>query len=164
MNEPKASFAAFYESERHRVFRAVLMATRQPERSEDAVSQAFTAAFERWDRVGTHPNPTAWVIRSALNAFRSGWRIWRREFPELGDVIAIAPEPAGIESDLLSLLWRLPARQRQVVALRIVADLDTKQTAAILGIAPGTVTAHLHRALHSLRQAMRGTEYEELAR
>jgi RNA polymerase sigma factor (sigma-70 family) len=163
MTDDKPSFAAFYESERHRVFRAVLMATRQPERSEDAVSDAFTAAFERWDRVGSHPNPTAWVIRSALNAFRSGWRIWRREFPELGDVIAIAPNRAGIDNDLLSLLWRLPARQRQVVALRIVADLDTKQTASLLGIAPGTVTAHLHRALHFLRQAMDETEYRELA-
>jgi len=30
-------------------------------------------------------------------------------------------------------------------------DLDTAQTAEVLGIAPGTVTAHLTRALAALR-------------
>ena len=49
------------------------------------------------------------------------------------------------------MLQRLPARQRQVVALRIFLDLDTAQTADVLGIAPGTVTAHLARALAALR-------------
>ena len=41
---------------------------------------------------------------------------------------------------------RLPARQRQVVALRLFLDLDTARTAQVLGIAPSTVKAHLARA------------------
>lgn len=45
----------------------------------------------------------------------------------------------------------LPQRQRQVVALRIFLDLDTAATADVLGIAEGTVTAHLHRAMTALR-------------
>ena len=57
------------------------------------------------------------------------------------------------------MLQRLPARQRQVVALRIFLDLDTAQTAEVLGIAPGTVTAHLTRALTALR-----TEFAAYAR
>jgi len=46
---------------------------------------------------------------------------------------------------------RLPARQRQVVALRLFLDLDTGRTAEVLGIAPGTVQAHLGRAIAALR-------------
>jgi RNA polymerase sigma-70 factor (ECF subfamily) len=46
---------------------------------------------------------------------------------------------------------RLPARQRQVVALRLVLDLDTGRTAQVLGIAPGTVMAHMGRAMAALR-------------
>jgi DNA-directed RNA polymerase specialized sigma24 family protein len=46
---------------------------------------------------------------------------------------------------------RLPARQRQVIALRVFLDLDTARTAQVLGIAPGTVTAHLARATAALR-------------
>lgn len=44
---------------------------------------------------------------------------------------------------IVAALLRLPARQRQVVALRLVLDLDTGRTAQVLGIAPGTVQAHL---------------------
>jgi DNA-directed RNA polymerase specialized sigma24 family protein len=46
---------------------------------------------------------------------------------------------------------RLPARQRQVVALRLFLDLDTDRTAEVLAIAPSTVKAHLARALTALR-------------
>jgi DNA-directed RNA polymerase specialized sigma24 family protein len=51
----------------------------------------------------------------------------------------------------MTALLRLPARQRQVVALRLFMDLDTERTARVLGIAPGTVQAHLGRAMASLR-------------
>ena len=46
---------------------------------------------------------------------------------------------------------RLPARQRQVVALRLFLDLDTARTAEVLGIAPSTVKAHMARAIAALR-------------
>ena len=51
----------------------------------------------------------------------------------------------------MAALMRLPDRQRQVVALRLFLDLDTGRTAAALGIAPGTVQAHLGRAIAALR-------------
>jgi len=57
----------------------------------------------------------------------------------------------GVDADVLRAVRELPDRQRMVVALRILLELSTEETAAQLGIAPGTVTAHLHRALSSLR-------------
>jgi RNA polymerase sigma-70 factor (ECF subfamily) len=47
---------------------------------------------------------------------------------------------------------RLPAREREVIVLRIFLDLDTETTAKHLGIATGTVRAHLSRAIAALRQ------------
>jgi DNA-directed RNA polymerase specialized sigma24 family protein len=38
-----------------------------------------------------------------------------------------------------------------VISLRAFLDLDTQATAEVLGIAPGTVTAHLSRAVTALR-------------
>jgi DNA-directed RNA polymerase specialized sigma24 family protein len=38
-----------------------------------------------------------------------------------------------------------------VVTLRLFLDLDTSRTAEVLGIAPGTVRAHLARAIATLR-------------
>jgi RNA polymerase sigma factor (sigma-70 family) len=161
--QPASDFASFYRLQKDPVYRAVLLATKQPERAEDAVADAFTKAYGSWARVSHHPSPAAWVIRSALNSFRSSWRVWRRELPEIPDVTAAVPPDPGLDSDLLLLIWRLPARQREVVALRLLADLDTRQTAAVLGISPKTVTVHLHRALRQLRAALGGTEHEEYA-
>ena len=56
---------------------------------------------------------------------------------------------------------RLPARQRQVVALRLFLDLDTGRTAQVLGIAPGTVKEHLGRALTSLRNDLIPAKHQE---
>jgi DNA-directed RNA polymerase specialized sigma24 family protein len=52
----------------------------------------------------------------------------------------------------MAAVRRLPWREREVVALRLILDLDTETTAKHLGIAPGTVRAHLSRAVVALRQ------------
>jgi DNA-directed RNA polymerase specialized sigma24 family protein len=52
----------------------------------------------------------------------------------------------------MAALNRLSARQRQVIVLRVLLDLDTHSTAKVLGIAPGTVTAHLSRAADALQR------------
>jgi DNA-directed RNA polymerase specialized sigma24 family protein len=54
----------------------------------------------------------------------------------------------------MAALLRLSARQRQVVALRVFLDLNTDRTADVLGIAPGTVQAHLGRAHAALRDEL----------
>jgi DNA-directed RNA polymerase specialized sigma24 family protein len=47
-----------------------------------------------------------------------------------------------------------------VVALRLFLDLDTAGTARVLGIAPGTVQAHLGRAMAALRDDLVPTRQE----
>lgn len=157
-------FDQFYADSRDGVFRAVVLATRRPDRAEEAVAEAFARALERWDVLAEHPNPVGWVVRTAMNQFISGWRIWRREGGEAPDLVAVPEESRSLDPFLLRHLWRLPRRQREVVALRILADLDTRQTADALGMSPGTVGAHLNRAMASLRLALRGSDYEEAAR
>ncbi len=57
----------------------------------------------------------------------------------------------AIDPEIMAALLRLPDRQRQVVALRVFLDLDTEQTAEVLGITPSAIKTHLHRALRALR-------------
>jgi len=112
--------------------------------------------------VSRHPAPAAWVVRSALNTHVSWWRRRRREVPwdaqdgaeaerEQARTHAAGPTDAPLDASVLAALRALPPRQREVVALRIFLDLDTEATARALGIAPGTVTAHLARATATLR-------------
>jgi DNA-directed RNA polymerase specialized sigma24 family protein len=83
------------------------------------------------------------------------WRRRRREVP-LPESIPDQGDEYGLDSPVdrtvMAALLHLPLRQRQVVALRIFLDLDTAGTAETLGIAPGTVTAHLARAIAALRK------------
>jgi len=150
-------FQEFYAASRDACLRAVLAAVGDRQLAEDLVAEAFTRAFTSWSTVRRHPAPPAWIVRTALNTRVSWWRRRRREVAlEDGDETPSAPaaEPSsgsGLDPALLALLRRLPERQREVIAFRVFLDLDTKTTAEVLGIAPGTVTAHLSRAVSTLR-------------
>jgi RNA polymerase sigma factor (sigma-70 family) len=62
---------------------------------------------------------------------------------------------------VLTALRGLPARQREVIVLRVFLDLDIETTARELKIAPGTVRAHLSRAVTALRNELARTSTTE---
>lgn len=152
VDDAVVSFEAFYLASRDSCLRAVVAVGADRLLAEDLVAEAFARAWASWPKVSRHPAPQAWVVRTALNANISHWRRARRETPIAGYDRPAAEDAAfGIDRDLLALLHQLPRRQREVIALRIFLDLDVAQTAAELGIAPGTVTAHLARAVATIR-------------
>ncbi|MGI5240918.1 sigma factor-like helix-turn-helix DNA-binding protein [Dactylosporangium sp. CA-139066] len=146
-------FTEFYRDERDRCLRAVLAVVGERPLAEDLVAEAFTRAWTGWSKVRRHPAPRAWVVRTALNARISWWRRRRREvaLTEGDDVPVAGPGDPGVDPRLLSLLRGLPPRQREVIVFRVLLDLDTETTARALGMAKGTVTAHLSRAVATLR-------------
>jgi len=160
VDHDSAGFAEFYEAARDDCLRAVYASVGDRQAAEDLVAEAFARAWARWRTVSRHPAPRAWVVRTALNTGISWWRRRRREVPLPAAALPeAAREAAGdggldgaVDRELMAVLLRLPDRQRQVVALRLFLDLDTAQTADTLGIAPGTVTAHLARAIATLRE------------
>lgn len=157
MDHESADFADFYASARDDCLRAVFASVGNRQEAEDLVAEAFARAWARWTAVRRHPAPRAWVVRTALNARISWWRRRHREVV-VPDATSEKPSDGGLASvvdkDLMAMVLRLPDRQRQVVALRLFLDLDTLQTADVLGIAAGTVTAHLSRAIATLRQQL----------
>jgi RNA polymerase sigma factor (sigma-70 family) len=152
-----ADFAVFYEQSRDACLRAVMATVADQEAAEELVAEAFARAWARWRQVSCHPAPRAWVVRTALNIRVSWWRRRRREVDWAAQDQAAVDEPdPPLDDRVLASLRRLPARQREVVALRVLLDLDTETTAGVLRIAPGTVTAHMSRALATLRLELRG--------
>jgi RNA polymerase sigma factor (sigma-70 family) len=152
----RLDFAEFYRETKDECLFTVLVSVSDPDTAQELVAEAFARAWASWRTVSRHPAPTAWVVRTALNVNISRWRRHRREV-SVPDPGSVAHLPAGdgdgssVDPRIMAALLRLPARQRQVVALRLFLDLDTYHTAQVLGIAPGTVQAHLGRAIAALR-------------
>jgi RNA polymerase sigma factor (sigma-70 family) len=156
--EPQSmEFAEFYREARDKCLRTVLVSVGNHDMAQELVDEAFARACASWRKVSRHPAPAAWVIRTALNENISRWRRGRRELavPDLG-AFADLPSAHGtgnsaVDPRIMAALLRLPARQRQVIALRVFLDLDTDRAAEVLGIAPSTIKTHLARAITALR-------------
>ena len=159
VRDQQDEFVEFYETNKDRCLRALAASGVDSHLAEELVAEAFAWAWRSWAKVSRHPAPVAWVVRTAGNARVSRWRRRRREVPLAGHDPASPDHPRdGLETSVTVALGRLPARQREVITLRLLLDLDTETTARVLGIAPGTVTAHLSRAISALRAQLPTTD------
>ncbi len=155
VEQASTEFAEFYESARDECLRVVLLNVGDRLLAEELVAEGFARAWMAWRKVRHLQAPQAWVVRVALNVNVSRWRRRRREVA-LGshDSAVPADQDVVMSGEVVAALRRLPPRQREVVTLRLLLDLDTETTARLLGVAPGTVSAHLHKALAALRSAI----------
>ncbi|HTZ30413.1 MAG TPA: sigma-70 family RNA polymerase sigma factor [Streptosporangiaceae bacterium] len=169
MSPQPLDFAEFYRRSADECLRTVLASVGDQHTAQELVDEAFARACASWRTVSKHPAPAAWVIRTALNVNISRWRRRRREIPMADPAAGTLPraaEDAGspVDPRIMAALMGLPARQRQVVALRLFLDLDTARTAEALSIAPSTVKVHLARALAALRDVLIPEEQQEIPR
>jgi RNA polymerase sigma-70 factor (ECF subfamily) len=168
VDQAPGDFADFYRQFRASCFRAVYATVGDRQLAEELVSEGFARAWASWRRVSRHPAPQAWVARTALNLHISWWRRRRREVAWNGQDFSDGSDVESlVDGDIavFAALRTLPLRQREVLALRVLLDLDVGTTAATLGIAPGTVKAHLHRAIEALRTQLaplpeKGQQYD----
>jgi RNA polymerase sigma-70 factor (ECF subfamily) len=152
--QEQPAFEDFFVRTRDRVLRSALAASGGQHDVEDAVAEAYARALARWADVATHPAPEAWVMRTAINLLHDRHRSrerFIRAYPRL-----VTDEPRedpvmSIDPVVLAAIRRLPARQREVLALRVLMDLSAETTGQALGISTQSVGTHLHRALVALR-------------
>lgn len=93
-------------------------------------------------------------IRRCQRQSRNGEVTLSGELPDAIDVGLLPDEVAGERDQLRRLrapLDALPARQRDVLLLRVVVGLSVAETAAALGLARGSVHVLQHRAVKALR-------------
>ena len=155
MSGDEKAFAEFFRESWDPCLKAVAASTGDMQLAEEHLADAFARAWASWPKVSRHPALRAWVVRAALNAGVSRWRRRARELPLADhDVEASGSPGTGLDAVLLAALRRLPERQREVIVLRVLLDLDIETTARELEIAPGTVRAHLSRAVTTLRNEL----------
>lgn len=125
------------------------------------------AAFGTWlHRVTVNVCSTALRRRGDVRARgqAAGWSAFA--VPGAPDVLASPDDIAGRVAELdqahrvADAIARLPADAREVVVLRDVQGLSTKEAAAMLGIGESAVKVRLHRAHAKLRDLVGATRTE----
>jgi RNA polymerase sigma-70 factor (sigma-E family) len=140
---------------------------RDPQHAEDVVQEVLVRAHQRWGTIRAGANPDGYVYRMIVNASTSFWRrAARRELavehdrlpaPDVGD----GSDERGDRELLLSLLRRLPAKQRAVLVLRHYEGLPDAEIAELMGTSTATVRSNAHRGLATLREMLHRLEDED---
>ena len=129
--------------------------------AEDVVQDAFTGLVRGLYRLEDPDKVLAYLRVSVINGCRSAHRARRRVF-----IRAAQPEPAVWSAEAavmaredsrlaLQAVARLPARAREILALRYYLDMPDHEIAQTLRVTRGTVSSTASRALAALAQTLR---------
>jgi RNA polymerase sigma-70 factor (ECF subfamily) len=156
----RRSFAVVAEEHLNDVHRYLLMLTADYALADDLTAETFEKAFRSWRRYDPRrSSERTWLCaigrNVALDHFRAEARRRRREerYSAEGRVEAPGRE-LGFSPELDAALATLSAGDREVLALRIVLDLDADAAARVLGIGRSACSMRLARALEKLQERM----------
>lgn len=158
------AFTALYHRHADAVWNLAYRLTASRAVAEDVLSATFLAAWRRRGEVDfAAGSARPWLLAVATNEVRTQWRRAARQQRvawRVGPPPDVRDHAEGVVATLdgrrrvhavLEAVRRLPAGQREAVALCLVAELSTAEAAAALGVAEVTVRSRLHRARQKLR-------------
>ena len=143
------------------VYRYLVYLTGDRAAAEDLAAETFEKAFRSWRRFDPRRGaPRTWLCRIAHSAavdwFRAEARRRRREETYVRDAAEAeaAAFAEGLSPALEAALRALSPAEREVVALRVLLELDGPSAARVLGISQTACSTRLSRALKRLEEAM----------
>nr|WP_224369913.1 sigma-70 family RNA polymerase sigma factor [Hyalangium versicolor] len=173
----EAAFGALVERYRSLVLSLVRRFAPRPEDAADLAQQAFLRALEASSRVFARwkpgsPTPfRSWLVRIALNLAKNHARQGSRWRPavltEVEDAAVDgrespqeALERQERDRHIQSAVLALPRRQREVLTLRVDAELPFRDIAETLGITENNAKVQFHHAVKRLKAEVAGTTEE----
>lgn len=158
VNRP--TFSAVAEDCLDEVYRYLLMLTADASLADDLTGATFEKALRLWPRYDPRrAAPVTWLCSiartTALDHFRAEGRRRRREERFAAEsATAELPVLHGFSPELEAAIGALTAAEREVVALRVVLELDAESAARVLGISRTAASMRLARALTKLEERM----------
>lgn len=146
-----------------RVLRSAQLMLGERAAAEDVAQEAFARLLAR--EALPRPDAERWLFKVSRNLAVSRWRQVRRLLP-LVDAEAMEGWDVGDDTERRALLLNqavraLPAKQREVVALRIYGELPYEEIARATGRTLGAVKQELHRARLALKAKLNGGAPED---
>jgi len=150
----RAGFSEYVVVRRPLLHRTAWVLTGDHHLAEDLVQQVLTKLYVAWPRVSRMQSVDGYVRTMLVNANLDRVRR-RREQPGLdGFDRATRDVDQDALLDLRDALAGLAPGQRRAIVLRHLWGLSVEETAATLGIAPGTVKSQTADAVHRLRDLL----------
>jgi RNA polymerase sigma-70 factor, ECF subfamily len=156
------AFSELFRRHRDRLWAVALRTMRDHEEAADALQDAMISAFRNASSFRAESQVTTWLHRIVVNACLD--RIRRRQarptvpLPETGPAEPAVPRDAIDEQDtrmaVQEALAELPEDQRSAIVLVDVEGYSVAETAAILGIAEGTVKSRCARGRAKLAKLL----------
>ncbi|PQO27974.1 RNA polymerase subunit sigma-24 [Blastopirellula marina] len=156
-----------YRAESRRVFATLVRLLNDFDLAEEAMHEAFTSAFVKWQEEGIPQNPRAWLV--STGRFKAIDTIRRRvRFDEsLGEIAKrldhekdqfAAIDEENIEDDRLRLIFTcchpaLPPSAQVALTLREVCGLRTEEIASAFLTTPPTIAQRIVRGKQKIRDA-----------
>jgi RNA polymerase sigma-70 factor (ECF subfamily) len=158
-------FEALYRSSRDDVYAYVTTLLGDRATAEDITAQAFERAYRRrssFDR--RRGEERAWLFGIARNAALDELRRRRRQATLAGEPEDPAAGPLEDHAEVAlrrtavkAALAQLPAREREIVALKFHAGLRNGEIARVLGVTETAAGTLLYRTMEKLRRACDAT-------
>ena len=155
----RPTFAATAAAHLDDVYRYLLYLTKDGSVAEDLTADTFEYALRRWRRFDPkRGSARTWLCQlartTALDHFRAEKRRrgreerYAREEPAATSPVALS----GFSEELERGLSALSAAEREVIALRVILELEGPEAARILGISQTACSTRLSRALQHLKE------------
>ncbi len=151
------SFSATAEEHLDDVYGYLVYLTRDRSLAEDLTADTFEKALRLWRRFDPRrASARTWLCQiartTALDWFRAEERRQKREERAAPPEHVDAVFAEGLSPQVEAALAALSAGEREVIALRVLLDLDGEEAARVLGISPTAVSTRLSRALKKLEE------------
>jgi RNA polymerase sigma-70 factor, ECF subfamily len=159
-------FEELYRSTRDDLYAYVLTVLRDPAAAEDVTALAFERAYRRrrtFDR--RRGEERAWLFGIARNAALDELRRRQRTATLLSDPSDDASDTGEGDGAEVALrrtavqtaLAKLPAREREIIALKFHAGMSNAELARVLGVSESNAGTLLYRTMEKLRKACNAT-------
>ena len=160
----KDLFVELYDMHADAIFRFCFFKTGNREIAKDLTQDTFIKVFNYLEKKEVQ-NAKSFIYTIAKNTVIDYWRksksVFENQLPE-GFLESVA-EKDNTESDIdysifLSLLDKLPESDREVILLRFVEDMSSKDMAELLGERENTILVRISRAKEKLRNLLKEIE------
>jgi len=138
-------FEGFYRDNLRLVFAAAVTRTHEREQALDMTQETFLRAWRCFALVSALALPAqrAWLLTTVRNLAVDAWR--RQELEEAANEPPSPPAetPAEMRLDIVDAVSRLPRKDQDIVLLRYIQGMNSREIGQSLGIPEGTVRRRL---------------------